>query len=401
MNRSNARLLTPLFVLASGAAIACSSPTPDDQDEGVSLDANGDRVADDLGVSLDADKDGILDTYDIDGDGTPDGVGVDTNGDGAFDAVGFDTDGDGVIDSLDTTGDGNIDSTTSLKATDSPSGDGPSVEDGGIGSIDPTGDGKEETPDDMKPEEDCDATLELILRDFNADHADFEAFGGGGDPVGCGIVMPELFVDPVSGTRTPTFFNGSGVGPRSINGDNTVNCGTWDQYYTGAAEVTGESTFNQWYSNVEGVNMMVQLTIPLTEDAAKGTFVYDSAGTSGFFPLDGKGFDEVTQGHNFHFTTEAHIRFGYQSKQNFTFSGDDDLWIFVNDKLALDLGGLHGPITATIDFDAQASALGITPGKTYNMDIFHAERHTSASNFRVETNISCFETVEVPVVVVK
>jgi fibro-slime domain-containing protein len=44
----------------------------------------------------------------------------------------------------------------------------------------------------------------------------------------------------------------------------------------------------------------------------------------------------------------------------------------------------------TIDFDAQAAELGIEPGGSYSMDIFHAERHTTASNFRFETNISCF-----------
>jgi len=45
------------------------------------------------------------------------------------------------------------------------------------------------------------------------------------------------------------------------------------------------------------------------------------------------------------------------------------------------------------DFDAQASDLGIAPGNTYQMDIFHAERHTNDSNFRVETNIKCFVPV--------
>jgi hypothetical protein len=30
------------------------------------------------------------------------------------------------------------------------------------------------------------------------------------------------------------------------------------------------------------------------------------------------------------------------------------------------------------------------------MDIFHAERHTTQSNFRIETNIQCFTTVPPP-----
>jgi len=64
--------------------------------------------------------------------------------------------------------------------------------------------------------------------------------------------------------------------------------------------------------------------------------------------------------------------------------------VFVNGKLALDLGGVHGAQEDTIDFDAQAGALGITPGNTYALDVFHAERHTSESNFRIETSIECF-----------
>jgi fibro-slime domain-containing protein len=46
-----------------------------------------------------------------------------------------------------------------------------------------------------------------------------------------------------------------------------------------------------------------------------------------------------------------------------------------------------------IDFDAQAATLGITAGNSYPMDIFHAERQTAESNFRIQTNIKCFEPV--------
>jgi fibro-slime domain-containing protein len=82
--------------------------------------------------------------------------------------------------------------------------------------------------------------------------------------------------------------------------------------------------------------------------------------------------------------------FTYVAGQTFTFRGDDDMWIFVNDSLALDLGSMHIAWEGSIDFDEQATALGITPGGMYRMDIFHAERHTSDSNFRIETNIGCF-----------
>jgi fibro-slime domain-containing protein len=43
----------------------------------------------------------------------------------------------------------------------------------------------------------------------------------------------------------------------------------------------------------------------------------------------------------------------------------------------------------------QALALGITPGGQYQMDIFQAERQTTESNFRIETNIRCFQPAPV------
>lgn len=244
---------------------------------------------------------------------------------------------------------------------------------------------------------DCDASLEVIYRDFNADHPDFEEVYKGQDDVGCGMVMPAL--DVVDGRRQPTFQAGVGSGQRQVQAGVITCIEPWP-YGPPADEITSALTFDDWYNDKPGVNQTIEGVLPLSPTGS-GTFVYDSAQTESgrFFPLDGLGFNEMTdsqgQKHNFHFTTEAHVRFGYESGQVFTFSGDDDLWIFVNGKLALDLGGLHGPITATLDFDAQREALGIAPGNSYNMDIFHAERHTDESNFRIETNISCFEEVEV------
>jgi fibro-slime domain-containing protein len=121
-----------------------------------------------------------------------------------------------------------------------------------------------------------------------------------------------------------------------------------------------------------------------------GVYVYSS---NNFFPLEptqGFGATPPNQGRNFLFTTEIHLNFAYIAGQRFTFRGDDDLWIFINKRLALDLGSMHSEEEGTIDFDTRATELGINPGGVYAMDIFHAERHTSASNFSIETNIACY-----------
>ncbi len=154
--------------------------------------------------------------------------------------------------------------------------------------------------------------------------------------------------------------------------------------------VAGEGNTSQieteWYHNISEVNM--PFAVDLWLEPVGDTFVFDS---SNFFPIDGYGFDETCicgdDIHNFHFTTEMHAKFEYHGGEEFTFIGDDDVYVFINNQLVVDLGGVHIPETGSVILDEVADELSLKLGEVYPIDLFQAERQTCGSNFRIETTL--------------
>ena len=67
----------------------------------------------------------------------------------------------------------------------------------------------------------------------------------------------------------------------------------------------------------------------------------------------------------------------------------DDVYLFINGKLAMDIGGAHGRLSGNIDLNDEdtQTKLGLEEGETYTFDFFYMERHTTASNILIETNM--------------
>lgn len=206
--------------------------------------------------------------------------------------------------------------------------------------------------------------------------------------------------------------------------------------------------FYRWFHEVPGLSKRIDGRTVTFNRTADETYVY---GGQHIYPIDdvpGLDADDVQltgalgNKHNFNFT--AHLPFSIKVKGSgnelFQFSGDDDVWVFLNNKLILDIGGLHGPISGwfSINSDGTVSTyvekvndlsirsgdwvecmrirnsvyadsncinvfnvkirenfknvttqnldFGLKIGDVVNLDFFYAERSTDGSNTKITIN---------------
>ncbi|SIO42130.1 fibro-slime domain-containing protein [Fibrobacter sp. UWB11] len=96
-------------------------------------------------------------------------------------------------------------------------------------------------------------------------------------------------------------------------------------------------------------------------------------------------------GRNQHFCFESHAEFRFKKGLKFSFRGDDDIWVYIDNKLAVDLGGIHLAAPGYVDLDTFMPEG--KPDSTYDIDIFFCDRRTTMSNVRIKTNMFIEQTV--------
>jgi fibro-slime domain-containing protein len=191
-------------------------------------------------------------------------------------------------------------------------------------------------------------TLQATVRNIHVGQPDFKqsCCTGGVDP---GIVGPTLGAD-----GTPVYANPGGT-----------------------LTTHGQADFASWYHDVPGVSLSAPLSLPFQPVVGQaGVNAFDN---EAFFPIDGQLFGNQGGDHNYDFTVETHAQILYVGGETYGFASDDDLFVFINRRLVVDLGGYHPRMSQSIALDDVAAQAGIVVGQTFPLDVFYADREPTGA----------------------
>lgn len=214
-------------------------------------------------------------------------------------------------------------------------------------------------------------SLYIAYRDFKAaasagGHPDFLA-ANFTDPA-INVIAKGLVQNALDAQGKPQFLSRRGTGNLDI--------------------ITDATSFSSWFRDTAFSKKVVS---KITLGLVGGSYVFDD---SNFFPLDAapgawpeRQDDGTGTMRNFLFTSELRIPFTYKGGEVLTFRGDDDVWVFVNGKLAVDIGGVKEAKADGVTLDAaKATQLGLVVGGMYEFVVFQAERNPTSSNYKLTLN---------------
>ena len=168
-----------------------------------------------------------------------------------------------------------------------------------------------------------------------------------------------------------------------FGGDNWVLEYHQDETYNGYLTINTDTSFK---------NIIITDSLPFRH-LGNGVYQYSN---DAFFPLDNRGFGNewnhekqnsnqpLNVNHNYSFTMELRQTFIKKPGMTFNFKGDDDVWVFLDNRLQLDIGGIH---EAAQDGFSVDNISGLSNGNAYSLSVFYAERHSAESHILITTNI--------------